>query len=325
MLENITFKAENLRVLVNKAMKKGGFMVTKNGIDLHMHSYYSDDGEFSPEELVQKCRELGVGIMAIADHNCVRANAAAQRKALEAGIIYIPAIEIDCTFNGTNLHVLGYGIDYNSPDFEAIENNISEQSSAASRKMLLATQKLGFDISESDMVSLAANMYWKDRWTGEMFAEVLLSKPEYGSHSLLSPYRPGGLRSDNPYVNFYWDFYSQGKPCYAEMVYPPLGHIIDIIHRNGGKAVLAHPGVYAKDNSKLLKDIAAAGIDGIEAFSSYHSPSQCQDFYREAKDNNLFVTCGSDYHGKTKPAISIGGHGCFLSEEEMSLNIVLPL
>ena len=29
-------------------------------IDLHMHSYYSDDGEFQPEELVQKCKEEGI-------------------------------------------------------------------------------------------------------------------------------------------------------------------------------------------------------------------------------------------------------------------------
>jgi predicted metal-dependent phosphoesterase TrpH len=29
----------------------------KNYIDLHIHSKYSDDGEFTPETLVEKCRE----------------------------------------------------------------------------------------------------------------------------------------------------------------------------------------------------------------------------------------------------------------------------
>ena len=42
-------------------------------IDLHMHSYYSDDGEFTPEELVRKCSGSGIKVMAIADHNSVRA------------------------------------------------------------------------------------------------------------------------------------------------------------------------------------------------------------------------------------------------------------
>lgn len=41
-------------------------------IDLHMDTYYSDDGEFSPEEIVEKCHKAGIEIMAIADHNSVK-------------------------------------------------------------------------------------------------------------------------------------------------------------------------------------------------------------------------------------------------------------
>ena len=37
-------------------------------MDLHMHSYYSDDGEFSPEELVRQCAMSGIRVMSIADH-----------------------------------------------------------------------------------------------------------------------------------------------------------------------------------------------------------------------------------------------------------------
>ena len=43
--------------------------MNKSHIDLHMHSMYSDDGEYSPEQLVRMCHESGVRIMAIADHN----------------------------------------------------------------------------------------------------------------------------------------------------------------------------------------------------------------------------------------------------------------
>ena len=286
-------------------------------IDLHMHSRYSDDGEFSPKELVEQCRENGVKIMAIADHNCVRANAEGSSAAAAAGIRYIPAVEIDCTYEGVNLHVLGYGIDYESRDFAGIEENIRRQGKTASEQMLLATQKLGFDVTAADMEAVAEGSYWKDQWTGEMFAEVLLHKPEYQDHPLLKPYRSGGERGDNPYVNFYWDFYSQGKPCYTRIEYPCLEEIVDIIHRNDGRAVLAHPGVNLKNRLELLPPIVENGIDGIEAFSSYHTPEQCQYFYAEAIRLGRFVTCGSDYHGKTKPAIHIGGHGCLNLDEEM--------
>ena len=143
-------------------------------IDLHMHSYYSDDGEFTPEELVRKCSSSGIKVMAIADHNSVRANARGKLEAAKAGITYIPAIEIDCTFRGVNLHVLGYGIEYESPDFAEIEDNIAAQGTAASRQMLWATRKMGFQVSEQEMEELAKNNFNKDIWTGEMFAEVLL-------------------------------------------------------------------------------------------------------------------------------------------------------
>ena len=42
-------------------------------IDLHMHSKYSDDGQYTPNELVEMCHRSGIKIMAIADHNSVKA------------------------------------------------------------------------------------------------------------------------------------------------------------------------------------------------------------------------------------------------------------
>lgn len=286
-------------------------------IDLHMHSYYSDDGEFTPEELVRKCSDSGIKVMAIADHNSVRANAWGELEAAKAGITYIPAIEIDCTFRGVNLHVLGYGIEYESQDFAEIEDNIAAQGAAASRQMLQATRKMGFQVSEQEMEELAKNNFDKDIWTGEMFAEVLLDKPEYADHPMLRPYRPGGERADNPYVNFYWDYYSQGKCCYVDMEYPDLEQVVDIIHKNKGCAVLAHPGVNLKDRSGLLEPIIETGLFGIEAFSSYHSPEQAAFYYDAARRNGLIFTCGSDYHGKTKPSICLGGYVSLVPDEEI--------
>lgn len=286
-------------------------------MDLHLHSCYSDDGEYSPAELVEKCAECGIKIMAIADHNCVKAHEEGERAAAQAGIQYVPAVEIDCTFGGVNLHVLGYGIDWRSEDFKAIEKNVEEQSREASHRMLLLTQELGFEITEEDMERAAENSYWKDCWTGEMFGEVLLHHPDYERHPLLLPYRENGVRGDNPYVNFYWDFYSQGRPCYVEIRYPRLESAVDIIHRNGGFAVLAHPGVNLKGREELLEQILKPGIDGLEAFSSYHGKDEAAYYFSEAKSRGLFVSCGSDYHGKTKPAIRVGGHGCLASDDEI--------
>ena len=80
-------------------------------IDLHMHSFYSDDGEYTPTELVDMCYASGIQIMAIADHNWIKANNEAFLRCKELGMTYIPAIEVDCTYKGVNLHIVGYGVD----------------------------------------------------------------------------------------------------------------------------------------------------------------------------------------------------------------------
>ena len=155
-----------------------------------------------------------------------------------------------------------------------------------------------------------------------MFAEVLLAKPEYKDHPLLFPYREGGSRADNALVNFYWDFYAQGKPCHVEIEIPTMKDIIQMIHQNHGLAVLAHPCINLNGKEELLCGIVSLGMDGIEAFSSYHTPQQATNRLEQARKYHLFYTCGSDFHGKTKPSIALGGHGCIASKEEMERELV---
>ena len=282
-----------------------------NYIDLHMHSLYSDDGEFTPKQLVEKCAAANVKIMAIADHNSVAAIDEALKEAKEKGIIYIPAIEIDCTYQGINLHVVGYGIDYTNKIFNQLGQNILKQELTCSAKKLELTNALGFELTKDQLDNLSSNGVY----TGEMFGEVLLNDSRYTNHELLTPYRSGGSRSDNPFVNFYWDYYAQGKPCYTEVIFPTLQETIKIINDNGGVAVLAHPGNNLKDKYEVFDEMVKVGIQGVEAFSSYHTPEAITYFLNKGRELNLLVTCGSDYHGKTKPAISIGGTHSTIDQE----------
>jgi len=286
-------------------------------IDLHMHSAYSDDGEYTPVELVTMCGQAGIRIMAVTDHNCARANVDAQREAERLNIKYLPGVELECTWQDMVFHLLGYQIDYKSSDFEKIESNIREQSLEASRERLRLIRKLGFHVTEDELYAVSGKRYWKDYWSGEIFAEILLNKPEYMDNEILRHYRPGGSKGDNPYVNIYWDYFAQGKPCYAEMIFPGLKEAIEIIKDNGGKSVLAHPGNNLKNRFALLDEMITLGLDGVEVFSSYHDRSDAEHFYKEARKHSLMITCGSDFHGKTKPSIRLGESGCFIEESEI--------
>lgn len=284
--------------------------MTKSYIDLHMHSMYSDDGEYTPTQLVDMCHEAGVKIMAIADHNWVKANEEAKKHADELGMTYIPAIEIDCAYKGVNLHVLGYGID-NQEVFNQLGEDIEKQEIACSMKKLELTNALGFDLKKEQLDALSTNGVY----TGEMFGEALLNDSRYDDHELLKPYRQGGERSDNPYVNFYWDYYAQGKPCYTEIHFPTLEETIQLIHQHGGVALLAHPGNNLKGQFELFDEMVALGLDGVECFSSYHTSETNEYFYNKAKELNVLYTCGSDFHGKTKPSIHLGENGCLNPQE----------
>lgn len=286
-------------------------------IDLHMHSKYSDDGEFTPKQLVEQCYQAGIRIMAITDHNSVKAIDEAKETAKKLGIQYIPGIEIDCTYNGINLHVLGYGIDYHHEDFILLEKNILEQELICSKEKVKLTNELGFDVDLEKLNSLTSNGVY----TGEMFGEVLLNDKRYIDHPLLKPYRNGGGRSDNPYVNFYWDFYAQGKSCYTKVIYPSLKETIGLIKKCGGVVVLAHPGNNLKGCFEIVAEMVTLGIEGVEAFSNYHSLETAEYFYKAGKKHHLLITCGSDYHGKTKPAIELGKCHCTIDERDIEAQL----
>jgi 3',5'-nucleoside bisphosphate phosphatase len=290
----------------------------KRFVDLHMHSYYSDDGEFSPAELVKLCYDEGINIMAIADHNSVKAVDEGKKEADKYGIHYISAIEIDCTYKNINLHVLGYGIDYKKKIFCDLEENILNQERSCSNKKLELTNKLGFDIRKEQLDELSKSGIY----TGEMFAEILLKDSKYEDHELLLPYRYGGSRSNNPYVNFYWDFYAQGKPCYTKITYPSFEDAVRLIGESGGISVIAHPGNNLKGRFEVFNKLIDAGLVGVEAFSNYHDLETAKYFLEKAREHNLFITCGSDFHGKTKPAIKLGESMCSIDQAEIEKQLV---
>lgn len=282
-------------------------------LDLHMHSDISNDGEFSPKKLMELCLENSIKVAALADHNSVRGIQEAKLYADQFEIQLIPAIELDCTFRNVDLHVLGYGIDPNYADFKEVEQNVEDQEIGTSKKRMELVKKMGIAFDYDEVMKLSKN----GAVTGEMIAEVALMDNRNKNNMLMQPFYPGGNRNDNPYVNFYWDICSSGKGAYVPMEFMSLSEAIVLIYAAGGIPVLAHPGNNVKEDEELLRDIVQAGIVGMEVYSSYHSSEQIQFYSRQAEKYDLIKTLGSDFHGKTKPSIKLGGVDCNNSENEI--------
>lgn len=85
-------------------------------VNLHVHSTFSD-GEVSAEQLVEEAKRQGLKYIAISDHNTL--NTYLQMDILKEEIV-IPAIEFDCWCGTVFLHMLGYGVDVNNKELQAL-------------------------------------------------------------------------------------------------------------------------------------------------------------------------------------------------------------
>jgi hypothetical protein len=79
---------------------------------------------------------------------------------------------------------------------------------------------------------------------------------------------------------------------------------IGLIHRAGGLALLAHPGVGGHD--ELLAELVDAGLDGIETRHSMHGEPAAEHYRRWANRRDLCVSGGSDFHGPSLEGRPLG-------------------
>lgn len=276
-------------------------------VDLHMHSNVSIDGELLPEDLVRGSVEAGLKMIALTDHNSTRGVLQAQRAARNCGIQLISGIEISSMLHGKEVHILGYGIDETDRVFAELETSVLKQERLASGLRIELIRKCcGLQL---DGAWLCKNAN-QGVITGELIAEAALNDAENASNPQMQAYQPGGARSDNPYLNFYWDYCAPGKPAYVPIRYMEAADAIALIHACGGIAVAAHPGAGDGCDEQEVEQLTQWGLEGIEAYSSYHTAKQTGYYCDLAEAYGLMITCGSDFHGKTKPAIRLGDVYC---------------
>lgn len=271
--------------------------------DLHIHSNYSNDGEFTVAELIEKCKYCQINTFSITDHNSVRPNKEAQELAKREGMNYIPGIEIDCIYEGINLHVLGYNIEWQLAAFSELEEEVSAKILDSFDKMIENIQALGFKIDKEAVLNHANGILP----SAELIAEVMLNNEKYHT-LLLKPYMKGGERSDMPYINFYLDYFAQGKPAFVPVKYINYAEAINLIKNAGGIPVVAHPGLNLKGKEYMAGELLNNGALGLEVFNNYHTAEQIDYFAGLVQQTGKLMTCGSDFHGKTKPLIDIGAY-----------------
>jgi predicted metal-dependent phosphoesterase TrpH len=275
-------------------------------VDLHIHTYYSSDGDYSPSEIARLASEKGLAIIAVADHDTIDGVALTQESCSSNGIEVIPAVEISTMYQGTDLHLLAYFIDLNCSELLFSLDAIRKWDLIrVARYVDTLVTKFGFDVRLDEVLALTPRGMPKLA----LIAKAILTNGRNENHPLLTPYRTGE-RADLPYHNFFLDYLRSDRPAYV----PPVEHFstvdaIDLTLACGGIPVLAHPGGNLKPDNRqmLLDDLVRCGLRGIEVYSSYHTPIEERWYQSYTVDRHLLVTAGSDFHGPSiKPGIEMG-------------------
>ncbi len=271
--------------------------------DLHMHSGASSDGQFTPQELVEIAKEKEMGLIALSDHDTTKNVAEITRIAASQGIEVVPAIEVSTLYQDSySVHLLGYGIDIDDEWLGSLADRAEE---VMRRTFHIRVEKLcakyNLSVDEEAIIKKAGD---KNPWFTLM--DEIFARPESAEIEDFKDYLPGGKSCSPAPVNFYWDKCMPGSDLYVRVEAPDLLEAIDRIHQAGGLAVLAHPFNTFDHKEDDLQVLINAGLDGIEAYSNYHSDEQVAWYREYAEKHGLLITCGSDFHGEKKPDIVMG-------------------
>lgn len=274
----------------------------RGGVDLHIHSNKSSDGDLTPFFIVQLAKEKGLQAISISDHDTVDAYPQALKFGEEAGVEVIPGIELTTIFDNREFHLLLPFINWKKRIVSKIISRVAEGRIEEARDRILKLQELGFDISWKEVTRKTKSI----PPLGVVIAQILLEKAEKKQDSSFEKYFKASNRLLAPYL-FYEDYFMEGKPASVPKRNLSLLEVLESVHKTEGVPVLAHPGAYFQHVKKEdLVTLKERGLEGLEVYTSYHDKEQTK-YYRElAEELDLVATAGSDFHGKIKPFIHFG-------------------
>ena len=247
-------------------------------VDFHMHSVYSDGIE-TPKELLRHALDCNVSMMALTDHDeidGIKALRTAQEQLdPEKTIKIINGCEFSADYKDKSIHILGYRFDETNKELRDFIKYFKSKREERIDEIIKRCNNVGYLISKDDLLK----KFPKTQAYGRPHIGQLLIDGGYAKD--INDVFKGILRKDSP--------------CYVPKVKIEVPYIIDIIHKAGGLAVMAHPKLVSSDD--YVVEMLAYDFDGMEVYHTKHNDDDVKRYKALATKHNLFITGGSDYHG----------------------------
>jgi len=242
--------------------------------DLHIHTNASD-GLLSPEEVVKWAIIKKLRAIAITDHDTITGiEPAINSNDRSDKLEIIPGVELNTEFDGKEVHILGYFIDYKNSWFLDILDKIQNSRYHRAKKMVEKLQHLGIKINFERV-------------------EEISEGSSIGRPHIARAMVESGYVSDIP--DAFDKYIGEGCPAYVERYKLTTKEAIEIINKIKGISILAHPGLITDKN--IINDILDLGIMGLEVFHPKHDSDMISYLFSLSKKRGLFITGGTDCHG----------------------------
>jgi predicted metal-dependent phosphoesterase TrpH len=250
--------------------------------DLHLHTIFSD-GTYTPAQLISDALNCSLSAISIVDHDTVEGVAPAVEIGDKEGLEVIPGIELTAEYEGLEIHILGYLLDYKNKE-------LRERIKVLQKNRVERVYKIVEKLKESGL---------------NLDADKVFDISRQGSvgrlHIARAMVRAGLVGS---IFEAFRKYIGDKGPAYVLGFKMSPQEAISLIKRSGGIPVLAHP--YSLNSDELIPLFVEYGIMGLEVHYPEHSQSMVNFYLGLAKRYNLLVTGGSDCHGEAKPEIRIG-------------------
>jgi predicted metal-dependent phosphoesterase TrpH len=243
---------------------------------------------------VRMAAEIGLAAMALADHDNIDGIDAAMAAGSRLGIEVLSAVELSVVWESLqDIHLLGYGFDHHHAELQGALKYFREFRETRNEQIVVrVNEKL---VSEGRQpIDLEAV---------KQKAGGTIGRP----HIAMALLEDGHVSDKSEAFNRYL------VPCNVEKRFFPIAEAIELIHRAGGVAVLAHPPFIPVERAELLQLLDAfvgLGLDGVEAFNSGASNDDIDWYITQARRRGLIITGGSDFHKSRRPCYGMSSRSC---------------